>query len=139
MEERATIARELHDSIAQSLSCMKMQVSCLQMQDEGMPESSKQLLSQIRNELNTSWIQLRELLTTFRLQLTEPGLRPALESSCQEFSAVLGFPVKLDYQLPPRFVPSHRAIHVLQIAREALSNVLKHAEATAVTVTVSCR
>jgi two-component system nitrate/nitrite sensor histidine kinase NarX len=35
MEERATIARELHDSIAQSLSCMKMQVSCLQMQDAG--------------------------------------------------------------------------------------------------------
>lgn len=137
MEERATIARELHDSIAQSLSCMKMQVSCLQMQDAEMPESNKQLLSQIRNELNTSWIQLRELLTTFRLQLTEPGLRPALESSCHEFSARLGFPVKLDYQLPPRFVPSHQAIHLLQIAREALSNVLKHADATAVTVTVS--
>ncbi|WP_104556895.1 nitrate/nitrite two-component system sensor histidine kinase NarX [Enterobacter sichuanensis] len=137
MEERATIARELHDSIAQSLSCMKMQVSCLQMQDAEMPESNKQLLSQIRNELNTSWIQLRELLTTFRLQLTEPGLRPALEASCHEFSARLGFQVKLDYQLPPRFVPSHQAIHLLQIAREALSNVLKHAGATAVTVTVS--
>ncbi|MND65044.1 Nitrate/nitrite sensor protein NarX [compost metagenome] len=137
MEERATIARELHDSIAQSLSCMKMQVSCLQMQDDGLPESSKQLLGQIRNELNTSWVQLRELLTTFRLQLTEPGLRPALESSCDEFSARLGFPVKLDYQLPPRFVPSHQAIHLLQIAREALSNTLKHASATAVTVTVS--
>jgi len=137
MEERATIARELHDSIAQSLSCMKMQVSCLQMQDDGLPESSKQLLGQIRNELNTSWVQLRELLTTFRLQLTEPGLRPALESSCHEFSARLGFPVKLDYQLPPRFVPSHQAIHLLQIAREALSNTLKHASATAVTVTVS--
>ncbi|UJD94931.1 nitrate/nitrite two-component system sensor histidine kinase NarX [Lelliottia amnigena] len=137
MEERATIARELHDSIAQSLSCMKMQVSCLQMQDDGLPENSKQLLGQIRNELNTSWVQLRELLTTFRLQLTEPGLRPALESSCHEFSARLGFPVKLDYQLPPRFVPSHQAIHLLQIAREALSNTLKHASATAVTVTVS--
>jgi len=137
MEERATIARELHDSIAQSLSCMKMQVSCLQMQDDGLPESSKHLLGQIRNELNTSWVQLRELLTTFRLQLTEPGLRPALESSCHEFSARLGFPVKLDYQLPPRFVPSHQAIHLLQIAREALSNTLKHASATAVTVTVS--
>ena len=137
MEERATIARELHDSIAQSLSCMKMQVSCLQMQDDALPDSSKQLLGQIRNELNTSWVQLRELLTTFRLQLTEPGLRPALESSCQEFSARLGFPVKLDYQLPPRFVPSHQAIHLLQIAREALSNALKHSAATAVTVTVS--
>ena len=33
--------------------------------------------------------------------------------------------------------PSHQAIHVLQIAREALSNVLKHSGATAVTVTVS--
>lgn len=87
MEERATIARELHDSIAQSLSCMKMQVSCLQMQGDALPTESRQLLGQIRNELNTSWAQLRELLTTFRLQLTEPGLRPALESSCQEYSA----------------------------------------------------
>ncbi|WP_313824679.1 nitrate/nitrite two-component system sensor histidine kinase NarX [Leclercia sp.] len=137
MEERATIARELHDSIAQSLSCMKMQVSCLQMQDTDLPESHKQLLSQIRNELNTSWVQLRELLTTFRLQLTEPGLRPALEASCQEFSARLGFTVSLDYQLPPRFVPSHQAIHLLQIAREALSNALKHSGATAVSLTVS--
>ncbi|HAT2282809.1 TPA: nitrate/nitrite two-component system sensor histidine kinase NarX [Raoultella ornithinolytica] len=139
MEERATIARELHDSIAQSLSCMKMQVSCLQMQGENLPEESRQLLGQIRNELNTSWAQLRELLTTFRLQLTEPGLRPALESSCQEYSAHFGFTVQLDYQLPPRFVPSHQAIHVLQIAREALSNALKPAQATEVTVTVSLR
>ena len=139
MEERAPLARELHDSIAQSLSCMKMQVSCLQMQGENLPEESRQLLGQIRNELNTSWAQLRELLTTFRLQLTEPGLRPALESSCQEYSAHFGFTVQLDYQLPPRFVPSHQAIHVLQIAREALSNALKHAQATEVTVTVSLR
>ena len=135
MEERATIARELHDSIAQSLSCMKMQVSCLQMQGESLPDSSQQLLGQIRNELNTSWAQLRELLTTFRLQLSEPGLRPALEASCQEYSAHFGFPVRLDYQLPPRFVPSHQAIHLLQIAREALSNALKHSGASEVTVT----
>ncbi|MCS2159324.1 nitrate/nitrite two-component system sensor histidine kinase NarX [Scandinavium sp. H11S7] len=136
MEERATIARELHDSIAQSLSCLKMQVSCLQMQGEKLPEDSRVLLSQMRNELNTSWVQLRELLTTFRLQLTEPGLRPALEASCAEYSARFGFTVQLDYQLPPRFVPSHQAIHALQIAREALSNALKHSEATEVTVTV---
>jgi Signal transduction histidine kinase, nitrate/nitrite-specific len=137
MEERATIARELHDSIAQSLSCMKMQVSCLQMQGVELPDESRQLLGQIRTELNTSWAQLRELLTTFRLQLTEPGLRPALEASCQEYSAHFGFPVQLDYQLPPRFVPSNQAIHVLQIAREALSNALKHSQATEVIVTVT--
>ncbi len=136
MEERATIARELHDSIAQSL-CMKMQVSCLQMQGDALPESSRELLSQIRNELNASRVQLRELLTTFRLQLTEHGLRPALEASCEEYSAKFGFPVKLDYQLPPRLVPSHQAIHLLQIAREALSNALKHSQASEVVVTVA--
>ncbi len=58
-------------------------------------------------------------LLNHRLQLTEPG-RPALEASCQEYSAHFGFTVQLDYQLPPRFVPSHQAIHLLQIAREAL-------------------
>ncbi|POT59221.1 nitrate/nitrite two-component system sensor histidine kinase NarX [Citrobacter amalonaticus] len=136
MEERATIARELHDSIAQSLSCMKMQVSCLQMQGDALPEPTRDMLAQIRNELNSSWAQLRELLTTFRLQLTEPGLRPALEASCQEYSARFGFTVKLNYQLPPRRVPSHQAIHLLQIAREALSNALKHSHADEVIVTV---
>ncbi|WP_336982333.1 MULTISPECIES: nitrate/nitrite two-component system sensor histidine kinase NarX [unclassified Cedecea] len=137
MEERSAIARELHDSIAQSLSCMKMQVSCLQMQGKTLPEESRTLLEQIRGELNTSWRQLRELLTTFRLKLTEPGLRPALEASCQEFSDKLGFPVGLDYQLPPRLVPSHQAIHLVQIAREALNNSLKHAEASACGISVT--
>lgn len=136
MEERSAIARELHDSIAQSLSCLKMQVSCLQMQGEALPAEMQTLLGQMRSELNTSWRQLRELLTTFRLQLTEPGLRPALEASCCEFSEKLGFPVNLDYQLPPRLVPSHQAIHLVQITREALNNSLKHADATACGVSV---
>ena len=104
-----------------------------------MPDSSRDLLGQIRNELNASWAQLRELLTTFRLRLTEPGLRPALEASCQEYSVRFGFTVKLDYQLPPRLVPSHQAIHLLQIAREALSNALKHSHADDVVVTVALK
>ena len=136
MEERSAIARELHDSIAQSLSCMKMQVSCLQMQGDNMPEASRELLGQIRNELNSSWRQLRELLTTFRLQLSEPGLRPALEACCEEFSDKLGFTVMLDYQLPPRLVPSNQAIHLVQIVREALNNTFKHAGATAASIRV---
>ncbi|MBZ4341515.1 hypothetical protein LAM87_24875, partial [Mycobacterium tuberculosis] len=63
--------------------------------------------------------------------------RPALEASCQEYSAHFGFTVQLDYQLPPRFVPSHQAIHLLQIAREALSNALTHARGIEVNVTGS--
>ena len=44
--------------------------------------------------------------------------------------------MRLDYQLPPRLVPAHQAIHLLQIAREALRNALKHSGATAVSVAV---
>lgn len=137
MEERSAIARELHDSIAQSLSCLKMQVSCLQMQKERLPKETQELLGQMRSELNTSWLQLRELLTTFRLKLTEPGMRAALEACCSEFSQKLGFTVSLDYQVPPYRVPSHQAIHVVQIAREALNNSLKHANATECGISVS--
>ena len=115
---------------------MEMHVSCVQMRADARSDDCRGMLRQIRNELNASWAQLRELLTTFRLQLTEPGLRPALEASCQEYSARFGFTVKLDYQLPPRLVPSHQAIHLLQIAREALSNALKHSQANEVVVTV---
>ncbi|MGS9149950.1 nitrate/nitrite two-component system sensor histidine kinase NarX, partial [Salmonella enterica subsp. enterica serovar Infantis] len=75
---------------------------CLQMKGEVLPDSCREFLSHIRNELICSWAQLRELLSTFRLLLTEPGIRPALEASCLEFSARFGFTVILDYQLPPR-------------------------------------
>ncbi len=136
MEERAAIARELHDSIAQSLSCLKMQASCLQMQGAELPPASLALVQQMRDELNTAYRQLRELLTTFRLRLTEPGLLAALQSTIQEFNQRLGMTITLDYQLAPRTVPTYQAIHLLQIAREALSNIHKHAQASQVCIRV---
>lgn len=136
MEERSAIARELHDSIAQSLSCLKMQISYLQMQYPDLPEGQQKILREMREELNTAYRQLRELLTTFRLRLTEPGLLPALRVTIEEFNQRLGFDIDFDYQLPARRVSSLQAIHLVQIAREALSNVLKHAEASRVSISV---
>ncbi len=78
MEERATIARELHDSIAQSLSCMKVRVSCCKC-GATCYRGSRELLSQIAMRLNCSRAQLRELITTGLQLKAEPGLRPALE------------------------------------------------------------
>lgn len=134
MEERATIARELHDSIAQSLSCLKIQVSCLQMQNETLSSETQQQLSAMRDEINTAYRQLRELLTTFRLKLSEPGLLAALRTTTEEFGKRLGYPISLLYQLPPQAVSAHQGIHLLQIVREALSNIYKHAKATQVDI-----
>lgn len=137
MDERSAIARELHDSIAQSLSCLKMQVSYLQMQSETLPDNCQKLLKEMREELNVAYRQLRELLTTFRLKLTEPGLLAALEGTLTEFNQRLGFPINFDYQLPAKCVNSHQSIHVVQIVREALNNILQHANANWAEVSLS--
>ncbi|MFB2779613.1 nitrate/nitrite two-component system sensor histidine kinase NarX [Shewanella mangrovisoli] len=129
MDERAVIARELHDSIAQSLSCLKIKVSCLQMQSKNLLPEQQLLIKEMRVELNSAYSHLRELLTTFRLKLSEPGLYPALDSTIDEFNNKLGFDVILMYRLPPNCVSSHQAIHLVHIVREALSNIYKHAHA----------
>lgn len=138
MEERSAIARELHDSLAQSLSCLKIQIACLQMQGSELTAENGQLVQQMRDELNTAYRQLRELLTTFRLQMNTPGLRAALQHAVDEFSARMGITIAFDYQLPPRSVPANQAIHLLHIAREALNNASKHANAAQISLRLSC-
>ncbi|KQN51853.1 nitrate/nitrite sensor protein NarX [Serratia sp. Leaf50] len=137
MEERSTIARELHDSLAQSLSCLKIQVACLQMKSPSPNEENTLLIKQMREELNTAYSQLRELLTTFRLKLTAPGLRSALQHTVDEFTTRLGLQVTFDYQLPPRLIPANQGVHLLHIAREALNNIYKHAAATQVSLSLN--
>ncbi|CRY54128.1 nitrate/nitrite sensor protein NarX [Yersinia intermedia] len=136
MEERSSIARELHDSIAQSLSCLKIQVSCLQMQTPDMPEPSKLLVQQMRDELNIAYRQLRELLTTFRLKLNAATLHAALQTLVNEFRERANLPITLSFDLPSDFVPDHQAIHMVNIAREALNNIYKHAHASRAEINV---
>lgn len=136
MEERSAIARELHDSLAQSLSCLKIQVACLQRHADAFSEEDNTLLQQMREELNTAYRQLRELLTTFRLTLNTPGLRAALQHTVDEFSRRMGLKIDFNYQIPPRSVPANQGIHLLHIAREALNNAYKHANATQVSVSL---
>ena len=138
MEERSAIARELHDSLAQSLSCLKIQIACLQIQGSELTTENGQLVQQMRDELNTAYRQLRELLTTFRLQMNTPGLRAALQHAVDEFSARIGIPITFEYQLPPRSVPANQAIHLLHIAREALNNAFKHANASHISLRLRC-
>lgn len=138
MEERSAIARELHDSLAQSLSCLKIQVACLQMHAAAFSEEDQNVLQQMRDELSTAYRQLRELLTTFRLTLNTPGLRAALQHTVDEFSRRMGLTIDFDYQIPPRSVPANQGIHLLHIAREALNNAYKHANATQVSLSLNC-
>lgn len=137
-EERAVIARELHDSLAQSLSYLKMQVARLRRLDiQGEHERTHaDILDELSAGLNSAYRQLRELLTTFRLKLDTPDLYTALRQTVDEFSDRLGQLVDLDYNLPVNTLSPNEEIHILQIVREALANAIKHADATLVRVEV---
>ncbi|MCA1770243.1 MAG: type IV pili methyl-accepting chemotaxis transducer N-terminal domain-containing protein [Halomonas sp.] len=141
MNERNTIARELHDSLAQSLSYLKIQVARLErMQEKGVPqEGQAPVFDELRSGLDSAYRQLRELLTTFRLKLEGPGLDGALRQTVEEFGKRLGIRVALSLDLPPHLLSPNEEIHVLQVVREALANVVKHANAHRVEVTVTFR
>ncbi|MEH6472471.1 MAG: type IV pili methyl-accepting chemotaxis transducer N-terminal domain-containing protein, partial [Halopseudomonas sp.] len=83
MEERAVIARELHDSLAQALSYLKIQVTLLKnlWRKEAPPEMTDAALEGLSSGLNTAYRQLRELLTTFRLTTDGSGLESTLTNT----------------------------------------------------------
>jgi two-component system, NarL family, nitrate/nitrite sensor histidine kinase NarX len=140
LEERSVIARELHDSIAQSLSYLKIQVSRLEKAvNEGADKRQLLPLTQVlRSALNGTYRQLRELLTTFRLRISETGLGEAVKNTVREFSERSGVDIECVNQIGNcRFTPNAE-IHVIQIIREALSNIIRHANATHARVGLHC-
>ncbi|WP_030074575.1 type IV pili methyl-accepting chemotaxis transducer N-terminal domain-containing protein [Halomonas alkaliantarctica] len=138
INERTIIARELHDSLAQSLSYLKMQVARLErmQQKDATKEAQAAVFDELRVGLNSAYRQLRELLTTFRLKLEGPGLQSALRQTVDEFTQRMGATVELNYDVPPYLLNPNEDIHVLQIIREALANTHKHAQAHWAAVTV---
>jgi two-component system nitrate/nitrite sensor histidine kinase NarX len=140
LDERAALARDLHDSLAQSLAYMKIQVSRLKplvdRADAG--GEAAEVLAELREGLNSAYRQLRELLTTFRLRIEGEGLAAALQTTVTEFSDRGGIPVTLDAHLAGCTLSANEEIHALQIIREALSNVLNHARAHRAEVRVTC-
>jgi len=138
VEERAVIARELHDSLAQSLSYLKVQMSLLtrKMQKQVPQTQVEETIEDIKEGLNSAYLQLRELLTTFRLKLDDPAIKNSLQSTIIEFSAKCQHSIEFNYQLPQNYLSANQEIHLLQIIREALSNIHRHANATKAGVSI---
>lgn len=129
-EERSVIARELHDSLAQALSYMKIQVSLLQgvLADPQRRAEAEPILADLREGINAAYRQLRELLVSFRLGLAG-DLKTLLADAVREYGARGGVEVQLEVALGECALRPNQEVHVLQIAREALSNMVRHAQA----------
>lgn len=139
IEERTSMARELHDSLAQSLSFMKIQVSRMQtlLQRGARASEVASAAEEVREGLNGAYRKLRELLNTFRTQINAGGLAAALEEALEEYGARSSVAMTLDNRLGACQLDANEEFHVVQIVREALSNVVRHAGATQATVRLS--
>ena len=132
LEERSVIARELHDSLAQSLSYLKIQVTRLEagLRDQTTSATTTSAVTELREGLNTAYGHLRELRTTFRLKMNEPGLTAALRAAAEEYrQRSEGTEILLEQLDGGLSLDSNAEIHVLHITREALANVVNHARA----------
>lgn len=127
MQERTVIARELHDSLAQALSYLKIQVTRL---NKAIQKEDKLTINDVSAELkqglDAAYRQLRELLTTFRLKVDGSGLLSALQTTVTQLTEQSKMHIKLDYQLLNIPLTSHEEIHLLQIIREASQNAVHH-------------
>lgn len=143
LEERAIIARELHDSLAQSLSYLKIQVSILEKRLTQTQCENPDLvlitdsISKIKAGLTSAYQHLRDLLVTFRLSLNDDSFDEALHNSAAEFAKKGGFNIKVNNQVMSINLNASEQVNIIQIVREALSNVCRHAEATNVEVNFS--
>lgn len=139
MEERSIIARELHDSLAQVLSFLQIQLVLLKgnLNKDGPEAKVKSLaiIHEFEQALSDGYSQLRELLATFRLTVQEANLQVALEQVIDSLRGQTSMQLSVDSSLPSQSLNPQQLIHVLQIVREATLNAIKHSQGSKVEVT----
>ncbi|SPJ17409.1 putative GAF sensor signal transduction histidine kinase [Burkholderiales bacterium] len=130
MQERHMLANEVHDSLAQNLTSIRMRTALLRRafatRDE---ERATQYLEEIDEALAGAQSRVREIITQFRAQMDAPRLLPALEFAIEELRAASEVKIELECRVPePRLSP-YEEVQIFYIAREALTNALKHSQA----------
>ncbi|WP_407330388.1 nitrate/nitrite two-component system sensor histidine kinase NarQ [Enterovibrio sp. 27052020O] len=137
MEERATLARELHDSIAQSLSYLKIQTSLLKRHLQRVEASDcVSIADDISEQLRIAYDQLRELLNAFRLSLSHSDFGLALDEMVATLQAQTNAEITVSTTLDTLSMDVQHQMHILQIIREACVNAIKHADAN--TISIAC-
>ncbi len=136
-EERALLARELHDSIAQSLAFLKIQLQLLRAAvQRGQAAQMQKALDEMDTGLRESINDVRELLVHFRTRTNTDDVEQALQETLQKFKHQTGLPTLLQVQGDGLPLPPDVQVQVLHVVQEALSNVRKHAAASHVALDI---
>ncbi|KAA0272868.1 MAG: sensor histidine kinase [Acidobacteria bacterium] len=141
-EERARIARELHDIVAHAVSVMVLQVGAVRHGLATVDPESREALARVERTGRTALAEMRRLLGAMRdgeeVALgPQPGLSD-LEPLLDQVGDA-GLPVELHIDGDPRPLPEALDLTAYRIVQEGLTNALKHAHASRAEVTVRYR
>jgi two-component system nitrate/nitrite sensor histidine kinase NarX len=137
-QERTFLARELHDSIAQSLAFLRIQVQLLR---DALGCNDVRRIEEVLREIDTglreSYGDVRELLVHFRTRANMEDIEPALKTTLRKFEHQSGLKAIMRMHGHGMPLEPDLQIQVLHIVQEALSNVRKHARASTVWLDVA--
>jgi two-component system nitrate/nitrite sensor histidine kinase NarQ len=134
MEERSTIARELHDSLAQALTFLRIQLTLLKRTLTGHSSQADEIIDDFDRALADAYRQLRELLATFRLSIQDADLNAALQQVLEPLKLLTSARIQLHCRLASQALNAQQQVHALQIVREAVLNAIKHADAQEIVI-----
>lgn len=130
LEERNLVAQGLHDSLAQSLNYLNMQIQLLERAlGAGKLDGAQRILPRLQAGLRESYNDVRELLANFRTRVGDEEIATAIGSTLERFRAQTGLAARLDSQGKGAPLTGEQKLQILFIVQEALSNVRKHARA----------
>ena len=137
IEERARLAREIHDGLAQTLGFLKLQAA--QMKNylaRNEMERLRQSANLCYSTISEAYQDVRQAIDGLRIWPAESGLSGWLGQTVSEFQETSGLPTILDEMTTNISLPPEVHAQLIRIVQEALSNVRKHAQAAQ--VWVSC-
>jgi len=137
-EERARLAREIHDTLAQGFVGISHQLDALAAKLSGDPAITRQHLDLARKMTRHSLTEARRSMMDLRMsELQEQDLYSALSGAAQHWVAGTDVRAKVEISGIKRKLPPELEQNLLRIAQEAVVNVLKHANARTVSVSLS--
>ena len=140
LEERARIARELHDVVAHHMSVITVQADSAPYRIPGLPDAAREEFTSIATSARESLAEMRRLLVVLRSEGTEGerAPQPGLDRVQQLIEATVraGVPAELSLAAELGDVPQAVDLSAYRIVQEALANVVRHAPGAATRVSV---
>lgn len=135
LAERTRLARDLHDSLEQTLTGISLQLDTAAKLFQRSPDDSSRHLELARNWMHQSQVELRRSIWDLRSrELEQFDLANALRRSAEQMLSGAGIELTMETRGEDKDLPEIVEENALRIAQEALTNVIKHARATRVSV-----